>query len=77
MKTKWGSCNQDARRVWFNLELAKVDDYSIDYIVMHELAHIKVRNQSKQFIQILNANMSDWEQRRAQLNNTILDYNWT
>jgi hypothetical protein len=75
MKTKWGSCNQDARRVWFNLELAKVDDYCIDYVVMHELAHLKVRNHGKQFIQILNTNMSDWEHRRAQLNNTILEYN--
>jgi predicted metal-dependent hydrolase len=75
MKTKWGSCNQDAKRVWFNLELAKVDDYCIDYVVMHELAHLKVRNHGKQFIQILNTNMSDWEQRRAQLNNTILEYN--
>jgi predicted metal-dependent hydrolase len=75
MKTKWGSCNQDARRVWFNLELAKVDDYCIDYVVMHELAHLKVRNHGKQFIQILNTNMSDWEQRRAQLNETILEYN--
>jgi predicted metal-dependent hydrolase len=75
MKTKWGSCNQDAKRVWFNLELAKVDDYCIDYVVMHELAHLKVRNHGKQFIQILNTNMSDWEQRRAQLNDTILEYN--
>jgi predicted metal-dependent hydrolase len=74
MKTKWGSCNQDAKRVWFNLELAKVDDYCIDYVVMHELAHLKVRNHGKQFIQILNTNMSDWEQRRAQLNDTILEY---
>ena len=75
MKTKWGSCNQEVKRVWFNLELAKVDDYSLDYIVMHELAHLKVRNHGKQFIQILNKNMSDWEQRKFNLNDTILEFN--
>ncbi len=75
MKTKWGSCNQEARRLWFNLELSKVDDYALDYVVMHELVHLKVRNHGKQFIQILNKNMSDWEQRKAQLNETILEFN--
>lgn len=75
MKTKWGSCNQEAKRIWFNLELSKVDDYGLDYVVMHELAHLKIRNHGKQFIQILNKNMSDWEQRKAQLNETILEYN--
>lgn len=74
MKTKWGSCNQEAKRVWFNLELAKVDDYSLDYVVMHELAHLKVRNHGKQFISILDQNMGDWSQRKEQLNNTILEY---
>jgi predicted metal-dependent hydrolase len=77
MKTKWGSCNQDAKRVWFNLELAKVDDYGLDYVVMHELAHLKIRNHGKNFIQILNNQMNDWELRKAQLNNTILEYNMT
>jgi predicted metal-dependent hydrolase len=75
MKTKWGSCNQEVRRVWFNLELSKVDDYALDYVVMHELAHLKIRNHGKQFIQILNKNMSDWEHRKAQLNETILEFN--
>jgi predicted metal-dependent hydrolase len=42
---------------------------------MHELAHLKIRNHGKQFIQILNKNMSDWEQRKAQLNETILEFN--
>ncbi|MEP7300418.1 MAG: nucleotidyl transferase AbiEii/AbiGii toxin family protein [Caldimonas sp.] len=40
MKTKWGSCNASARRVWFNLELAKKPVQCIEYIVVHELAHL-------------------------------------
>lgn len=52
------SCNQVVKRVWFNLKLAKVDDYSLDYLVIHELAHLKIRNHGKQFIQLLDQNMS-------------------
>jgi predicted metal-dependent hydrolase len=74
MKTKWGSCNKEARRVWFNLELAKVDDYCLDYIVLHELAHLKHRNHGKEFTSILNSNMNDWAHRKSQLNDTILEF---
>ena len=74
MKTKWGSCNKEARRVWFNLELAKVDDYCLDYIVLHELAHLKHRNHGKEFTNILDINMNDWAQRKSQLNDTILEF---
>jgi predicted metal-dependent hydrolase len=74
MKTKWGSCNKEARRVWFNLELAKVDDYCLDYIVLHELAHLKYRNHGKEFTSVLDTNMSDWAQRKSQLNDTILEF---
>ena len=74
MKTKWGSCNQEAQRVWFNLELAKVDDYCLDYIVLHELAHLKYRNHGKEFTSILDNNMNDWVLRKSQLNDTILEF---
>ena len=74
MKTKWGSCNKEAKRVWFNLELAKVDDYCLDYIVLHELAHLKYRNHGKEFTSILDSNMNDWAQRKSQLNDTILEF---
>jgi hypothetical protein len=37
MKTKWGSCNVNARRVWFNLELAKKPIRCLEYIAVHEL----------------------------------------
>jgi predicted metal-dependent hydrolase len=74
MKTKWGSCNKEAKRVWFNLELAKVDDYCLDYIVLHELAHLKYRNHGKEFTSILDTNMNDWQQRKSQLNDTILEF---
>jgi predicted metal-dependent hydrolase len=74
MKTKWGSCNHEAKRVWFNLELAKVDDYCLDYLVLHELAHLKVRNHGKNYIKILDKHMSDWLSRKDSLNQTLLEY---
>ena len=40
MKTRWGSCNSRARRVWINLELVKKPVACIDYLVLHELAHL-------------------------------------
>ena len=76
MKTKWGSCNQEIKRVWFNLELAKVDDYGLDYVVLHELAHLKIRNHGKQFIHLLEKHMNDWSLRKAHLNSTTLEYNY-
>lgn len=39
MKTMWGACNPDARRIWLNLELAKKPPECIEYIVLHELGH--------------------------------------
>ena len=44
MKTKWGSCNVDARRVWLNLELAKKPVHCLEYIVVHELIHLLERH---------------------------------
>lgn len=39
MKTRWGSCNTVAGRIWLNVELAKKSDRSLEYVVVHELAH--------------------------------------
>ena len=38
MKTKWGTCNVEARRIWLNLELAKKPARCLEYIIVHELA---------------------------------------
>lgn len=43
MKTKWGSCSPKARRIWLNLELVKKPASSLEYVLVHELAHLRVR----------------------------------
>ena len=44
MKTKWGTCNVDARRIWINLELAKKSSDCLEYVVMHELVHLLAKH---------------------------------
>ncbi len=72
MKTKWGACNIEARRVWLNLELAKKPLRCIEYIVVHELIHLRERNHSEHFISLMNKHLPGWRSRRDELNATPL-----
>ena len=49
MKTRWGSCNVKARRVWLNLELAKKPLHCLDFITLYEMIHFLERTHSHQF----------------------------
>lgn len=53
MKTRWGSCNQRTHKLLFNLELAKKPQPCIEYVVVHELAHIVSKNHDTQFKAVL------------------------
>ena len=44
MKTRWGTCNRDARRIWLNLELVKKSASCLEYIVVHEMVHFIERH---------------------------------
>lgn len=72
MKTKWGSCTVDARRIWLNLELAKKPRRCIEYIVVHELAHLRERNHGERFTRLMDHHLPDWRQRRAELQQSTL-----
>ncbi|MCF8324429.1 MAG: M48 family metallopeptidase [Leadbetterella sp.] len=74
MKTKWGSCNEEAKRLWFNLELMKVDDSCLEYVIVHELAHLKHKHHNKHFFNTLSTFIPDWEHRKNILNQTLLVY---
>lgn len=68
MKTKWGTCNADAKRIWLNLELAKKPVECIEYIVVHELIHLIERKHNARFISLMNYFMPKWEFYREELN---------
>ena len=68
MKTKWGSCNPVARRVWLNAELIKKPVVAIEYVLVHELAHLRVRTHDAAFTGLLDTVLPGWRRRRAELN---------
>ena len=78
MKTKWGSCNVSARRVWFNLELAKKPVQCLEYIVVHELVHLLERHHNERFTALVEAHVPTWRQVRELLNSAPLAHEaWT
>ena len=72
MKTKWGSCNHMTKHILFNLELAKKPTHCIEYVVVHELAHILVRTHDSEFKKILDIYMPQWEIYKRKLNEFII-----
>jgi len=68
MRTKWGACNIEEKRIWINLELAKKPRICLEYIILHELVHLLERNHNERFIQLMNTFMPKWRFHRDELN---------
>ena len=60
MKTRWGSCNVKVKRIWLNLELAKKTKECIEYIVVHEMAHLLERKHNAKFRAIMDTYLPNW-----------------
>lgn len=67
MKTRWGSCNITARRIWFNLELVKQPIHCIEYVVVHELVHLLEKYHNARFYNILDEIMTNWRSCEKEL----------
>lgn len=67
MKTKWGSCAIENGCILLNLELAKKPIECLEYVLVHELAHLLERKHSERFVAILNEYLPDWSERKALL----------
>ena len=65
-KTKWGSCSE-RNRITFNPEIMKLSSSLIEYIVIHELAHIAYKNHSKEFWILVKKFMSDYVKKEEEL----------
>lgn len=68
MKTKWGSCNIEARRIWLNLELIKKPPQCLEYIVVHELVHLLERHHNDRFNALMDRYLPNWRSLRDELN---------
>jgi predicted metal-dependent hydrolase len=68
MKTKWGSCNPATRAIRLNTDLAKKPPECLEYIVVHELAHLIEPSHSARFVSIMNLFMPKWQHFRDELN---------
>ncbi len=70
MQTRWGSCNVESRNINLNLELIKKPRYCIEYVILHELSHLKFPNHSKQFWEYMSVHMPNWKWRKDKLEST-------
>jgi predicted metal-dependent hydrolase len=74
MKTRWGTCNQKAGRIWLNLELAKKPEHCLDFIIVHELTHLLERKHDNRFKSYMDKFMPKWRQYKEELNQSILSH---
>ncbi|MBS0611432.1 MAG: M48 family metallopeptidase [Proteobacteria bacterium] len=68
MKTKWGSCNPSRRTIRLNTDLAKKPPECLEYIVVHELAHLIEPSHNARFVSVMNLFMPRWRLYRDELN---------
>lgn len=68
MKTKWGTCNINAGRIWINLELAKKSPRCLEYVIVHEMVHLLERLHNERFKALMSQYLPQWQMIREELN---------
>lgn len=74
MRTKWGTCNIESKRIWLNLELSKKPSHCLEYIIVHELVHFLERHHNDRYIALMSKYLPNWRNFRDELNELILSY---
>lgn len=74
MKTKWGSCGRENQRIWLNLELVKKPRRCVEYVVVHELSHLRERRHGAPFKALLDEFLPRWKFLRAELGSLPIGY---
>ena len=74
MKTRWGTCNQKAGRIWLNLELTKKPEHCLEFIIVHEMTHLLERSHNDRFKAYLDRFMPRWRQYKEELKRSVLSY---
>lgn len=74
MKSRWGSCVPAKNKILLNLELIRAPTYCIEYVVLHEMAHLKYPYHNPDFYDFLTMIIPDWQDRKNRLEKvTITD----
>jgi predicted metal-dependent hydrolase len=68
MKTKWGTCNCNEGKILINLELAKKPVECLEYIVVHEMAHLLERSHNNRFVSLMDKFLPTWRYLKDELN---------
>lgn len=74
MRTRWGSCNIEKRKILLNLELAKKPRHCLEYVIVHELMHFFERNHNDNFKGLLDKFMPNWKTYKRELDNLPVAY---
>lgn len=78
MKTRWGSCNASACRIWLNLELIKKPVGCLEYVLVHEMVHLHERHHNDRFLEWMDTLLPQWRVHRDELNRAPLAHEeWT
>ncbi|MBU1342704.1 MAG: M48 family metallopeptidase [Proteobacteria bacterium] len=72
MKTRWGSCNTTAGRIWLNLALIKLADPFLEYVIVHEMVHLLERRHNTRFKAFMDQFIPDWRNLKKELNRFAL-----
>lgn len=73
MKTRWGTCNPVARRIWLNLALAQQSPACLEYVVVHEMVHLLERGHNARFYGYLDRFLPGWRTHRDSLHRVALN----
>ena len=74
MRTRWGTCNIDKRRIWINLQLVKKPAECLEYVVIHELVHLLEKNHTHRFQALVEKYCPTWKESKKLLTAMPLDY---
>lgn len=68
MTTRWGTCNIKSRKIWLSLQLAQKPKECLEYVIVHELVHLKERGHGAKFKALMDKFMPNWREVRKRLN---------
>lgn len=74
METRWGTCNTETKKLWFNLKLAHMPNEFLEYIILHEVAHLAIIGHGADFSAFLDRYMLDWRDIKKAMNERYTEF---